>query len=100
MCMGANVDRFLRDYHQSQSEICVNPCTTPTFWRGAAGKNGTLIFARNLEDSEINLARGPDGEPSWGKWFHVGFYDFSSADGDSHHEWSYDTRIRTSYSNQ
>ena len=74
MCMGGNATNFLSDYHQSRSRVCVNPCTTPrrrditasTLRRGPTVVNETLLFARNLANSEINLARGPDGEPSWG----------------------------------
>ena len=80
MCLGGNASTFLSDYHQAQSEICVNRCTTSRTRRdGLPAMNSVLqldpvipvnkssIHARNIADSEYENDQGPDDEPSWGK---------------------------------
>ncbi|RDB25300.1 Chitotriosidase-1 [Hypsizygus marmoreus] len=78
MCLGDNADNFLSNYHQGESFVCVNPCSSPQSKRDRVAAslpmnwqsvvqplNKTILPARNLGDSEDSDQRGPASEPSW-----------------------------------
>jgi hypothetical protein len=76
--MGGDAVEFLSDYHQSRTQVCVNPCSTPrrrempilnevpTLERAStAAVNESSLFARVLGESDLPWRTGPDGEPAW-----------------------------------
>lgn len=113
MCLGGNASTFLSDYHRTQSEICVNRCTTSESHTRRDGLpamnsvlqlspvisvNKTSTHTRNIADSEYEDVEGPDGEPSWGKVVSTEHNEtikcpFFSCHGARRHAWFDGTRI-------